>query len=159
VEISGIVANGFGNAAQESNDLMFDGSLDLANAHDLETSILFDARNRCLGHFTEAGETLRSQNLDVEPLLKTIFLGPDAAHFRPGVTRDHGVSAVLRITGRGAEMRLQHWELIFARLSRESGNPGSFDYITPVSLDARVRGHDELLWRDDVILCIKLLNL
>ena len=85
-KIARIVADGFGHRAQKRDDLMLDLGFDLANALDVEARFFANARDRRFGNFAELRQTLGSEDFDFEPFLKTIFLGPDTAHLRPGVT-------------------------------------------------------------------------
>ena len=88
-KIARIVADGFRHRAQKRDDLMLDLGFDLANALHVEARFFANARDRRLGHFAESSQALGREDLHVEPFLKTIFLGPDAAHLRPRITRDH----------------------------------------------------------------------
>src|SRR5262245_3619752 len=66
-------------------DLRFDGT----NPFDVEARFLADARDRRLGNLAELSQAFGGENLHVEPFLKAILFGPDAADLRWRVTRDH----------------------------------------------------------------------
>jgi hypothetical protein len=89
VEEAGVVADGFRHATQKRNNLVFNFALDLANAGDVEASLFFNSRDGRFGHLSQLSQALSGKNFHIEPLLKAVLLGPDTAHLRPRVPRDH----------------------------------------------------------------------
>src|SRR5262245_24626590 len=70
---------------------MLDLRLDGTNPFDVEARFLANARDCRLRNLAELSQAFGGENLDVEPFLKAILFGPDAADLRWRVTRDHAL--------------------------------------------------------------------
>ncbi len=92
MEEAGVVTDGFRYATQKRDDLVLDFAFDLANAGNVEASLFFNSRDGRFRHLPELSQALSGKNFHVEPLLKPVLFGPNTAHLRPCVPRDHAAN-------------------------------------------------------------------
>ena len=96
VHETGVVTDGLGQAAQERDDLVVDLPLDLTDSGHVDAGVLTDARGGVPRHLAHAGQGLRGQNLDLQPLAEAVLLGPYPRHLGACVAIDHLTSRGLR---------------------------------------------------------------
>src|SRR4030065_2971189 len=84
---------------------MLDLSFDLADTLDVKARLSFDPGDGRLGYLAQPRHAFRGEDLHLEPFLKAVFFGPDAAHRGTGVTGNHKFRTV-RHKGLGVRGRL-----------------------------------------------------
>ena len=99
MQIARVVADRLGHTTEERDDFVPNFALDLANTLDVKARLLANARDGGFGDSAESRPTFGGENFYIQPFLKAIFFGPDTAHFRPGVTRNHVQSSVFKVQG------------------------------------------------------------
>ena len=78
-----------GHGGGERDHVVLDFPLDFQNALDVEAGVLAQFARGLDGDFAQLGQGLGGRQLHLEPGAVLVLVAPDAAHFRPGVSRDH----------------------------------------------------------------------
>src|SRR5436190_21664428 len=85
--------NAFCEICRERDHVMIGRFLDLIYAVDGECGLRFDLRESIRGDNTVFRMHLANGDLDIEPLLEFVLLGPDGAHFGQCIAFDHFLSS------------------------------------------------------------------
>jgi hypothetical protein len=88
VQPAGFRADLFRHRGGEGDDVVLHLSLDLLNAGDVDISVGADGPGGGMGHDAGLGQGLGGGGFDFEPHAVLVFLTPDPAHGRAGVTSD-----------------------------------------------------------------------
>src|ERR1700685_4166035 len=67
----------------------------LVNALHAEVSTLADGPGRILGHNASLSQRFSRRHFDGKPGAKSVFVVPNAAHFRAGITWNHRITILL----------------------------------------------------------------
>ena len=100
------IADRFAHSQRKGNDVVPHACFDLQHARRIHARTFANARRRFPRHDTAFGERVRGGQFDFEPALEAALIGPDRAHLRARIARNHASQEFSRFSDEFANAQL-----------------------------------------------------